>query len=299
MNPLTHPPPSSPRQPLRTARPGTSRKRGSSFLSSLPTPLVSLLPTSTIKQPSNMSNNQRANQTAAPQDTEERDENSEGSEGCAAPPSHPQAPHQQQASFPAPYYLPDWRAGHPPILWQGPILPLPPPPPMAYPPPSSLVPPQNAPPPVGWPAPTHATIHTTTYQYLTQNRNVDATVLEYPATPYQQQPLRRPQPQQQQQAPPRPQPQRTQPAITRNASSDMACLSCRQSKQRCDKALPACQRCVNGNRDCDYPTARKKPSRSKACRHCQTRKRKCDLVTPSCGYCVSQGVQCEYPLRGG
>lgn len=41
-----------------------------------------------------------------------------------------------------------------------------------------------------------------------------------------------------------------------------ACLDCKTRKVKCDRLLPACNRCVKDGETCDYPTMRQRPSQA-------------------------------------
>ncbi|KAL4876187.1 hypothetical protein BJY04DRAFT_210742 [Aspergillus karnatakaensis] len=83
--------------------------------------------------------------------------------------------------------------------------------------------------------------------------------------------------------------------------------SCKAGKRRCDKRLPACSRCRQLNKFCEYPAAppcepatfpthsielaHRAPS---ACARCRANKRKCDRTVPSCSRCLGIRANCTY-----
>lgn len=45
-----------------------------------------------------------------------------------------------------------------------------------------------------------------------------------------------------------------------SGSSDLACVSCRARKLKCDRIKPQCTRCQRVQGECVYPESRRKPS---------------------------------------
>lgn len=51
----------------------------------------------------------------------------------------------------------------------------------------------------------------------------------------------------------------------------LSCLACRVRKLKCNRARPACARCVELGRDCAYPKRKRKPSDRKSLKGLETR----------------------------